>query len=444
MRQLGRFAVLFSLVIPLLGLGRIAVETLPTRCTIESNETIPGNLYTACNSLIIDGTVEGDVITGALSITVNGAIQGDLIAVAGNVMINGTVGGHIRMAGGHFAVTPGAQFTPDHDIALLGLSAEIAAPLPGNLYVYGYQAIVNAPVLHDVRFEGATLMLNDTVGGRVDAVLHDSIQPPDLPWLDLRFFPAGYTLTGQIAGDSNISQPGDMPFLSRLSDFFAAITRDVLTFGLVGLLIFAIAPRLLNVTAQSVRSRPLAALGSGALIFILIFPALAALALLSLLIGVLGSAITLLDAAPLLGITLAGLNLSVWGGVIFLMGFLTRAIISFLLGQWIIRRFFQGVTPFADQVGAILTGTIVYTFLGNLPLIGWPLSLVAVLFGLGALSLEVRSWLRDRQVRRELVPDAAPTLTERIPPAPLLEPPESPESLPGMDNLPEGFTWFED
>jgi hypothetical protein len=77
----------------------------------------------------------------------------------------------------------------------------------------------------------------------------------------------------------------------------------------------------------------------------------------------------------------------------------------------------------------------------SLPLIGWLLSAISAFLGLGALLLIIRGQVR---VMRD-----APGTRIRLLPR-LREIPEIPLMVgdstqpPGMDNLPEGFRWWED
>ncbi|HVO42386.1 MAG TPA: hypothetical protein VMT34_07175 [Aggregatilineales bacterium] len=436
------FILLFALAIVLIPAQHVAAGGLNSRCAIAADQIIPGNLYAVCDTLEIDGTVQGDVVAAAAQITVNGAITGDLLALTGDTIVKGAIGHNVRLMGGRLLVAPGARLA-DADLAWLGLSAEIHAPVPGNLYVSGYQALVDAPVGRDVRFEGAALTVQNSIGGRLDGAIHDSFRPPDIPAFDLQFAPSGFVLNGHIAGDNALLVPGDAPFLSRLGDFLVMLLKDTLALSLVGIVIMLPASRPLSTATQSIRSKPLASLGVGALTFVLFLPAAGVLVVISLLILGIGTALTLTEITPFLALLLLGLDLAIIGAMTVIIGFGARVVIVYLVGQWIARHVFQTAGTVAFQVGTIVVGAFLYSLVSDLPFIGLPLNVIGVCFGLGAIGLEIRTWVRDRQVRRELSPEESPNLASGGAPAPLLEPPETPESLPGMDNLPEGFTWFD-
>src|SRR5215470_6083380 len=107
MRRSWLIILLFGLAA--LPLSRAAAAELSSRCTVDQNQIIPGNLYTTCDTLKIDGEVQGDVIALANTITVNGVVQGDLLAAAGEVIVQGTVHGDIRAVAARIWIAPGAQ-----------------------------------------------------------------------------------------------------------------------------------------------------------------------------------------------------------------------------------------------------------------------------------------------------------------------------------------------
>lgn len=57
-----------------------------------------GSLYTANQTLVVDGTVNGSVYCAGQTVTITGTVNGDVICAAQNITIRGTVNGDVRVA----------------------------------------------------------------------------------------------------------------------------------------------------------------------------------------------------------------------------------------------------------------------------------------------------------------------------------------------------------
>jgi hypothetical protein len=90
----------------------------------------------------------------------------------------------------------------------------------------------------------------------------------------------------------------------------------------------------------------------------------------------------------------------------------------------------------------LIAGVALLAVLYSLPFIGWLLSAVSAFLGLGALLLVFRSQMRT--IRD--TPSSRIRLLPRLRDVPQIPPPIIGDSThtPGMDNLPEGFRWWDD
>jgi hypothetical protein len=89
----------------------------------------------------------------------------------------------------------------------------------------------------------------------------------------------------------------------------------------------------------------------------------------------------------------------------------------------------------------LVVGVALLAVLYSLPLIGWLLSAVSAFLGLGALLLIIRGQVRG--IRE--APGIRVRLLSPFRDIPQIPPPMIGDSTrpPGMDNLPEGFRWWE-
>lgn len=321
--------------------------------TIPAGETVPHDLYVWGGNVRIDGRIDGDLFVAGGTVDLTGPVSGDLFVVGGAVTISSSVGRHLRVLGGN--VTVSGPVKQDLLAAAGTLDLATAARVGGDLI-----------------FTAGRM----TLDGAVDGSVLGSTQ--------------NYTNNGSIGGSEEVtlrqapSKPAPPSLLSR----FLGQVRRYVSIVVVGALLLALAPRLLPAAATRMRERPLPALGIGVLSFIGFFAVL-----LGLLIGVVILAILL----GLLG--LGQLVLTVVIGVLLGMGvlsylfalvllFIAAAVVGLILGRlafgWLTQPWARGPYP------ALLLGVLVIVVLTALPLIGWVINALVVLFGLGALVMLLR------------------------------------------------------
>lgn len=182
-------------------------------------------------------------------------------------------------------------------------------------------------------------------------------------------------------------------------------------------------------------ARPLASAGVGTLTLIAALPIGLVLLLASATIGVL---LTLIGATPLggiVGVTLVLTTSAVIGSFIFTVLFIGRALIGLSIGRWIEQRVRVRRRSTLPDYAQLVIGAAVIAPLLALPTIGWWINMLVICVGTGALILQAVSPLRrPRQIVQTILGDMpiAPPLIDE-PPKPL-----------GMNNLPDGFRWWEE
>jgi cytoskeletal protein CcmA (bactofilin family) len=338
--------------------------------TIESGETVAGDLYAVGGTVFVDGTVEGDLVAAGGDIRVNGTVGGDLVAAGGTVTVAGTVDGDARIASGQITVTGDIG----EDLLVAGGQATLGAS--GSV---GEDLIASAGQL--------------TVAGAVEGSIQGG---------------AGtYERSGTVGGDENVAvgDPGEEEAErdDAVDDILDAVEHYLVVL-LVGGLALWLAPRTMRAAAEAVRRRPLAALGTGLLAF------------LGWLLGIIGVVVVVILIAIISGLIgfgeLAGLAVFAGAVLIVVAAFAFFVIVSYLadaiVGLAIASFARPGSTSRWMELALLAVGAAIVVALTSLPVVGGVIQLVVAVLGLGALTLAIWSPWRDRRstVRTEPLPPA--------------------------------------
>lgn len=432
MKGVFQIVVLASLVtaVSLLGCSSVvhaAQFRSGDKVTVEAGEIVGEDLYVIGGEVVVDGTVQGDLVVLAGQVTVNGLVIGDLIAGGGTVLLNGAVGDDIRMAGGVLKLGSGAEVADD--VVAAGISAEAAndGTVDGSVYYAGYQSRFAGSIGENLTAAMARCELSGAVQG--DVLL--GLDPDkNLSWL-LALLPslpvpmpeisAGLTVApsakidgalayrspveGNIDKEADIAGGVDYVPHSLLSSSSAetsnmdkafALIRHFATLAIIGLCVLVILPRWSQGLAESVRTRPLASVGSGLLG--IVFVAILLLVLLVLIFGLMFAIgqLDLTELAPVVWTVGALSVIGVVGGFWFFTSYVAQIVVSLALGRFML---FAGRTN--RRILPFLAGLIVLVVLmnlhrvTNLPYAGQIVEAVVVVVGVGGWVLwTIGSWRR--------------------------------------------------
>ncbi len=483
--------VLLGLLSALWGTVSAAESYQGDQCVIPAGETIDSDVYVICNTLTIEGTVRGDVIGAVWSamIAPQGQVTGDIWLVGGQLQVEGTVNDDIRFAGVDLDIKPEARLRSRSDVSAAALNVEIwdGAALPGDLNFFGYQALVLGTVGRDVNFNGSALIIGGSVDGSVYAsVGSGDTSPSFIPFpfpFTVSFQTPGLTvrntgviggnleysgarpgnINGRTAGEINFTLDMPRPDITQAAleaeetpttgDLFARYLRNVLTDVLAlmtaGLLVALAAPAWIREPSRLVTRHVASSFGWGLIFSLLAVPVSLIVLIVSILLLFLIATVTLGGFTGMgLAITVL-VNTFVIGGAVFVIMFVARLVISYLIGNRIARRFITTDDRLLFTLISLLVGATIYALVANLPvpMIGLTINAIGIFLGLGALALHART-LYQRTMR--VYPMTLPARLPAAPPA--LEalrgnapepPPDSAEHpAPGTANLPEGFTWW--
>lgn len=335
--------------------------------SVGSGETVTDDIYAAGGTISIDGTVNGSVIAVGGSITVTGNVSRDLIIAGGTINVTGRVGGSIRAAGGNLTLNGPVE----HDVVVTGGTIDIGSrgTIGRDLVLAGGTATVSAPVARRVQMGAGTLTLRNRVGGDVSgSVDHLRLDGSQIGGnLDYTSNNQVDLLNGaRVAGTTTRHTPSGRG-VAGAGDSFIGWLRALIGIFALGLLFILLLPRFSGRAIDTLRAEPWASLGIGATILV-VTPIVAVIAfIVGLLIGGWWIALLLIPAwilALALGYVVSG----------------------FLLGRLIFAQLGWG--RYHDAF-ALLAGVAVLAVVALIPLLGWLVSLAALVFGAGALALVI-------------------------------------------------------
>ena len=377
-----RAALVFSVcavaIVPCKAGGAEKDKNLPVRVVLPAGEIHEGWYFAAGSEVTIEGTVNGDAYVAGGRITIAGTINGDLLVAGGDIIVSGTVTDDIRAAGGqvHISGTTGKNISVAGGTITLersavvkggllaaGGSTTIAGTVEGEVRMTGGEGVVTGTVQRNLYFSGGDFVAypGAVVGGALEAKVEDKDH------VDLA--------EGVVRGPVEIltTQPRESPRILGFAawHFWLKLLWAVSLLATTLFLAFAF-PRQLVELGTTIASRPGASALWGVLTFILV------------------PVLVLLLMMTLVGIPLAlfALFLYCW----FL--YLAQLGLGVVLAHWLMG--LDGKRGWS-LFGAVVVGVVAVEVLTFVPYLRHLVTLLGIVFGLGALWLV---FLKELQLNR--------------------------------------------
>jgi hypothetical protein len=315
---------------------------------IAEDETVEGDLYASGGQVRIDGTVNGDLVASGGQIDVAGQVTGDALLGAGSVDVTGQIDGDARVGTGQATLSGsiGEDLVVGSGQVTITSSGQV-----GEDFIFG---------------TGRT-----TLDGRVDG--------------DVLGGTGRYINRGTIGGTEDVTVGRER---ETLGDQILDALQRFVALLVIGALLLWLLPRAIGGSAETLRRRPWASLGIGALAMVGFVVLVVALLLVGILIAI---GLGFLRMEDLVGFTIFGTAtiITVATFVFFVaVAFAAQAIVGLFLG-----RLGAGGGP-GRRWAALALGVLLVAILISLPLVGGWIGFVIALFGLGALILELWPWGR--------------------------------------------------
>jgi hypothetical protein len=367
--------------------------------TVKEGEVVDHNMVLSGPVVKMDGKIEGDLLAVGDQIKINGEVDGNLLVIGNQVVINGPVSGSVYIGAATLVVGPEASV--GRDVSFIGGMFETneTASITRDLNLISLDSKLAGDTGRDV---------NALVGPlRLGIVIYDFIKSqgwlPKSTGFELQDSSGAYA--GQSAVGSGLMLQSIRPLVliasparelglrppqqssgtdtQRWQTWGIALLRNIAALLIVGLLAVWLIPAQLTFSAQQPRSRPWRSLLTGFLVLLLGW----FLALLALLL-VIGLAFFLFwISLPNLGFLVGSLGAMAVGlaSIIYWLSiaYFSKVIIAFLLGKTI---FSRSSSKYAQgRVLPLIVGVVLFALIVSIPYLGWVVSVIATMFGLGAL-----------------------------------------------------------
>lgn len=326
-------ALLLVLLVGLAAVPGIAAADTRSGGTIVigPGETINDDLQVFGGSVVVQGTVTGDLEVFAGNVFIDGVVNGDLAAFGGSIQIDGEIGGSVEAFGGDIEVGPEAM-------------------IGGTLQAAGGNVVLAGTVENDAELAGGTVRVDSTavVGGDLVTDAETFVQEDGAVIEGAATENADLGIAPTFRG---VGLPTVPPVAFAIYGFLVN-----LVLGAVLLLVF---PRLSSAVTERAVGSPLRSGGVGILTLV-------------------GVPIVLIIVA----ITIIGIPLSIIGALLFLMAAWAGAIYGRLaVGSWLL-----SLVDYDNRWASLLVGLVVVALATRIPFLGWLISGVVLLLGLGALT----------------------------------------------------------
>ena len=360
------------------GAPRLMFRSALLAAALFASPAPAANLYLAGPDVRVEQAAEGDLVAAAGRIAVEAPVKGDAVLAAGSVEARAPITDDLRAAGGILTL---ASRVGGETLAA-GASVHVlrSARLHGRTWLAGNEVFVEGEVRGELKVYGRHIRIAGEVHGPVTltgeritiadgARIHGDVRYTGGEEIDIA---SGARITGAV-----VREPGvfELPRPTVEIPGLAA-ARPLLAFGLLvfGLLMYAVFPNYTLKAARTLQRAPLKSLGLGGAMFFSVPP------------------VVLLLVITIIGIPLALVVAAVYG-VAMLAAYLVSA---FFLGDRLLRLVGRAEASGLLRYVSLTVALFLLWGLRQMPYAGGVVVPAALLFGLGALTLQLFTQYSDR------------------------------------------------
>ena len=338
---------------------------------IGGEEEINEDLYLAGKTIVIDGTVNGSLYAVGNSITINGYIRDSVIVAGRKITILGDIGGGVKAAGETINVE--GKINRDAMFAGREIILNRKIFIGGDLLFGASRVFIDGPVEGSVFGGAGDLIIKSRIMGKIKVVVDtltltgDARIEGDLTYVSEN--KADIHPGTEVIGNIEHIMPEYKKKIKTIFQFIilGGVVGKIIGFFMaliVGLVAVLIAARQVNSAATIIEKKPGHSAGWGAVVF---FGA------------PVGIAIAL--------VTIIGIPLGVIAMMLYLVSlYISEIIVGLLIGKLILIRA-KKTDEKTFLFGAFALGLFIIRVLRFIPVFGWIVRFIVVLFGLGAIVL---------------------------------------------------------
>jgi len=326
---------------------------------IDLNAHMKDDVYLAGANVVINGLVEGDVIAAGANITINSEIKGNVRVAGGSVTIRGNVGGNITVLCGNLTVDRNVEI--GRNLLVGAGSAVIEGKINKNLYASASNIVINGHIL------GSAYLTVDSEGNVVlnpQTVINGNLEYTAAKAAEVK---SG----AQIQKEEKFHQLADFRPQRKAgwSAFFTMMWFiSLLGAIVVGLVLIAVfKPWLIKISKMAESKIGLSILKG--LIFLIVTPI----------------------ALMILMVTIIGLPLAFIGLAIYLvLLYISKIILAVYVGERLIKLVRKQIKD-VPLVWSMIIGVVILYILCLIPILGFLIRLVVVLWALGLIMTLVQN-----------------------------------------------------
>jgi len=334
--------------------GREEADLYLLGASVDVSADVRGDLMAAAANVVAGGEIWGSVLVAGGQVVVGGKVKADVRAIGGTVRLDGQVGHDAAAAAGSVTVSPGASVAGR--ALLAGQRIEVAGKVGRQLKAAGELVAILGEVGGDADVAAETV----EIGPKARIAGNLTYTSPN----EAHIAP-GARIAGKVVHHLGEHAPG----ASRPGRFLWAALM-IAGHLLAALLFLVVFPRFAVVAARHVGDEPVMSLGLG----------------LALMVG-------WPFAALLLGVTVVGLPLALAALAFYLVllfaAYLATAIALGDLVLGLLQKDPDAAPTLAARLLSIAAALLVLRLVRLVPLLGGTVGVLAVVFGLGALGIEL-------------------------------------------------------
>lgn len=348
------------------------------------DKVIDDDGYFSGGSATLDSDINGDLYIAGGDVDISGNVAEDLVVLGGRVTVTGNVGDDIRVVGGDVIVSGNVG----DDLIAFGGNVTIAknAVVNGTVAAGAGYLKIDGQVKEDVTGGAGMIFLRGTVDGDVTVIIEEKLEvrPEAKINGDLKYsaiVPMDIP-DGVVAGDTEFNKfETAEKDLNKVTSFYV-IYRAISYLASLLLLLLLVwgAPRGLMRAAEEMKKSPLKTFGIG---------------LLTLIGGFLGAIILMVTVIglPLGVIILLMLIASFYFAKLFASVWLAAYLINFAK-----KKKYQRLILFGATAAALLF----YYLIGLVPYVGWLISAVLFLIGLGGIVITKKYFWEYLRAKKQI------------------------------------------
>lgn len=346
------------------------IERNVSRYLLSEDQVIDNDLFVVSEDIRIEGVVRGDLIVFGRYVSIDGTIEGDVIGAAQIIEIGGSVLGNVR-TGSQSLTVQGAVLK---NVTSIGerLYFDDNARLEGSVIAAGREIELLAPIVRDLILAGPTLGVNNRVDGSI------------LAWGESFEFGPESRIGGPVTFYGREEPDIDEDAILASSPVFeptgtretSSLADRVLSLALSWMAAMGFGAALLWLSPQGWR-RVIDRIHRAGVDLLIGFLILVTIPLFVVLLGL-----------SLVGLPLGLLSLAMYGFAIYSS--------QLFVGAWLGERLLGHAGSFGQALTRLALGLAMVYGARTLPVMGGVVTLVVILWGIGAIGTSI--WVNRRRL----------------------------------------------